>query len=84
MQVGKQPEVPPKKKPKTIGEIAEFDLEEAVKNLGMVPEIKKDYRNYYSWGYHRHEALFKCHLSRDVLKIQCRLVGRRVAAMLES
>ena len=87
LQVGKQPEVTPmpcKKKAKTMVDIVEFDVEQAVKNLGVVPAIKKAYRNYYSWGYHKHEALFKSQLSRDSLKQQCRLVWQRVAAMLES
>ena len=59
----------------------EFKVDLAVDDLLPVPpSVPRANKNLYSWGYHRHEALFKDVLPPLVLKEQCRLVGQGVAA----
>ena len=80
-KVGKKPETPSKKKPRV--QAVDFDVDEAVKNLGEMPCLKQTWNNIYSWAYYRHKRLFQSSLPDDILKMQCRLVGQRVAAMLD-
>ena len=73
-----------KGKRQTRAQAVEFDVEGAIQELGPVPRKKGwNTNNCYSWAYHRHESLNKG-LPPDVLKAQCRIVGKRVSAQFAS
>ena len=67
----------------TRGALQFHSLQASVQALGAIPQRSWTKKTLYSWGYHKHESLNKALVvDLEVLKHQCRQVGRHVSALL--